>query len=276
MVRQAHTYLVGAVSSVTLVSIAIAAFVFLVSAQVFKDWPIDALGGGDNHAAVSDASAVGGAGEPSVAAGKTVVPGTAKSAAPTTATAGRTAGDSSGGPAGGARADTTQPGVGASEIPSTGSEPVATAPATPGNGPGNTGSPGSEADSGSNQGAASNPGSASNPATSGSSGGGSTSSGSGAKGSSGGGSSTPSVPSVPSTPAPPPVKVPSTSTAVTETVNGTVNTVDETVTGGALKETGVTELTESVVNGVAGPESVVGKTVDGVGEVVGGLLGGNK
>jgi len=63
---------------------------------------------------------------------------------------------------------------------------------------------------------------------------------------------------------------------VTETVNSTVDTVDETVTGGALKETGVTGLTEEVVNGVAGPESVVGKTVDEVGNAVGGLLGGNK
>jgi hypothetical protein len=52
--------------------------------------------------------------------------------------------------------------------------------------------------------------------------------------------------------------------------------VDETATGGALKETGVTGLTEEVVNGVAGPESVVGQTVDEVGNAVGGLLGGNK
>jgi hypothetical protein len=63
---------------------------------------------------------------------------------------------------------------------------------------------------------------------------------------------------------------------VTETVNDTVNQVDETVTGGALQETGVTQVTEEVVNGVAGPESVVGKTVDEVGNVVGGLLGGKE
>ena len=57
-------------------------------------------------------------------------------------------------------------------------------------------------------------------------------------------------------------------------VNETVNTVDEAALGGTLKETGVTEVTEGVVNGLIGPESVVGKTVNGVGEVVGGLLGG--
>ena len=39
----------------------------------------------------------------------------------------------------------------------------------------------------------------------------------------------------------------STSGEVTSTVNETVNQVDETVTGGALEETGVTEVTEEVV-----------------------------
>jgi hypothetical protein len=53
-----------------------------------------------------------------------------------------------------------------------------------------------------------------------------------------------------------------------------VGAVDE-ATGGTLSEAGVTHVTEEVVNGVAGPESVVGKTVDGVGEVVGGLVGGS-
>ena len=61
---------------------------------------------------------------------------------------------------------------------------------------------------------------------------------------------------------------------MTETVNETVNSVDETVTGGALKETGVAGLTEEVVSGVVGPESAVGKTVDETVNAVGGLLGG--
>ena len=60
---------------------------------------------------------------------------------------------------------------------------------------------------------------------------------------------------------------------VTETVNGTVGAVNE-ATGGTLEKTGVTEVTEKVVESVAGPESVVGKTVDGVAEAVNGLLGG--
>ena len=64
------------------------------------------------------------------------------------------------------------------------------------------------------------------------------------------------------------------SQVITETVNETVSGVDETVLGGTLEETGVTPVTEEVVNGVAGPESLVGQTVDGAGEAVGGLLGG--
>jgi hypothetical protein len=59
---------------------------------------------------------------------------------------------------------------------------------------------------------------------------------------------------------------------VTSTVNETVNQVDQTVTGGALEETGVTEVTEEVVNGVAGPESVVGKVVDETTGVVEGIV----
>jgi hypothetical protein len=58
-------------------------------------------------------------------------------------------------------------------------------------------------------------------------------------------------------------------------VNKTVSGVDE-ATGGVLGSTGVTETTENVVENVAGPESTVGKTVDEVVKGVGGLLGGNK
>lgn len=57
---------------------------------------------------------------------------------------------------------------------------------------------------------------------------------------------------------------------VTSTVNETVHQADETVTGGTLEQTGVTQTTEEVVNGVAGPESTVGKAVD---ETVGTLEG---
>ena len=52
------------------------------------------------------------------------------------------------------------------------------------------------------------------------------------------------------------------SATVANTVNNTVSQVDERPLGGALGETGVTEVTQGVVNGVAGPESPVGHAVD--------------
>lgn len=66
----------------------------------------------------------------------------------------------------------------------------------------------------------------------------------------------------------------STSGAITGAVNETVKGVDE-ATGGVVGDTGVTKATEEAVNGVAGPESVVGKTVDETVKAVGGLLGGS-
>src|ERR1700753_2716264 len=62
MIRQAHTYLVGALSGVVVIGIAIAAFVVLVSAQVFHDLPIPALSSSDQKAAaVSQGKALTGA-----------------------------------------------------------------------------------------------------------------------------------------------------------------------------------------------------------------------
>lgn len=66
----------------------------------------------------------------------------------------------------------------------------------------------------------------------------------------------------------------STSAKVTGTVNETVNQVDQTVTGGALGDTGVTQVSEEAVNGSAGPESTVGKVVDETVGTVEGILGG--
>jgi hypothetical protein len=64
---------------------------------------------------------------------------------------------------------------------------------------------------------------------------------------------------------------------VSNTVKETVSGVDGAL-GGTLEKTGVTKVTEGVVEGVAGPESTVGKTVDdvtkAVKDTVGGLLGG--
>lgn len=68
----------------------------------------------------------------------------------------------------------------------------------------------------------------------------------------------------------------SVSETVTGTVNDTVNGVDQ-ATGGVLGETGVTQTTEEVIDGVAGPDSPVGGTADKVtkkvDDTVGDLLG---
>jgi hypothetical protein len=244
MVRQAHTYLVGAMSGATLIAIAIAVFVVLVSAQVFKDWPLAALGGGDETAAVSKAHPAGGS---AAAAG----------AAAIVAAAGKTA-SAAGEPAGGAAAGSRGSVAGGDGITSGGGQITTTAPGE------------SAPDSGQSDGSGSaaspqSPGSTS-PSGSSSSGGGSTGSGSsggGGGGATSGGGSTSGTASTPSA-------------QVTETVNGTVAKVDETALGGTLHEAGVSEVTESVVNGVAGPESTVGKVVDETVGAVGGLLHGNR
>src|SRR5262249_28307037 len=71
MIRQARTYFVGAMSGASLIAVAIAVFVLLVSTQVFGDWPVAGLLGGDRPA-VSDAreAAVASGGGNEAAAGK--------------------------------------------------------------------------------------------------------------------------------------------------------------------------------------------------------------
>jgi hypothetical protein len=103
--------------------------------------------------------------------------------------------------------------------------------------------------------ASSPPGSASSSADGGNGGGSTPGAGTGSGSSAGGGSQ-------------------STSGTIANTVNKTVAGVDE-ATGGVVGATGTTEATEKVVEGVAGPESTVGKTVDEAVKTVGGLLGGN-
>lgn len=266
MVRQAHAYLVSAISGATVIAIAIVAFVVLISAQFFRDWPIAALGGGDEKAALSEASAVSSRGGPAVAVAKTVNPGATATGAGATGRGGNPAGGGS------TRAAPPQPNssIGSSAPPVTASEPV-------GGGPESDGDRGSTGSSPSNPPSPSTPASNSSPAPS-SGGGGNATSGSGGSGNSGtsGGSKSGSGNVVEEVVGPVTGGGGSTSAKVTETVNETVNSVDETVTGGALQETGVTQVTEEVVNGVAGPESVVGKIVDELGNAVGGLLGGKK
>lgn len=235
MIRQAHTYMVSAMSGAMLIALAIAVFVVLVSAQVFKDWPLAALGNGGSagisntrpaHAPAAAATATGGS--------------TAKSGSTTGAAPG----------AGGAAAKTRKAGADLTAVDG-GANAPAGAGGTAGGGTGGSGGSGGPGNSTPTSGPNSPSPTASSP-SSGSAGGNGSASGSG--GSSGS--------SAASTPA----------GQVTETVNGAVNQVDETALGGTLNSTGVTEVTESVVNGVAGPESVVGKAVDETVGVVGGLL----
>jgi hypothetical protein len=227
MIRQAHTYLVGAMSGATLIAIAIAAFVLLVSAQVFRDWPIAALGSGDGGAEVSEARPAPGS------------PGGARDPGPAAANGQATS--ATGGAGAAAKGNGRSGAVGAG--------PTATIEGESGGG--NTVVGGGGGQGGSSPSApAGSPGSP-DPAAPETSGGG----GSG----SGGGSTT---------------SPPSTAGKVTETANDAVSQVDTTVTGGALQDSGVTPATEGVVNGVAGPESPVGRVVDETVNSVGGILGG--
>ncbi len=251
MIRQAHTYLVGAMGGATLIAIAIAVFVMLVSAQVFTDWPLAALGGEDK-AAVSEAQPASDSGS-----------GVTVQAAATGAAAAKARGGDDRANAVGARDGASLAANGG--VDGAGAESVTTGqrgdgggnPAQGGGGAGSApGDPGqgASAPASGDSGNASGGGGGNGGAVS--SGGGKSTAGTGGGGSSGGSTTT--------------------TGQVTETVNNTVNQVDETALGGTLNETGVTEVTEGVVNGVVGPESTVGKVVDETVGAVGGLLRGNR
>ncbi len=215
MVRQAQTYLAGAVSATALVSAAVVAFVLLVSFQALKDWPLAALGGGD-ESSLSPARPVDTGGRSSSATGG----------------------------AGSARADAAAQGQGsegAGAVERGGNGALGAAPGEAPVGAPTTQSPGAG-------------GGSEGFAASGSNGAGSGPQGGGAGSGTGSGSGQ------------------STSGAVTGAVNDTVAGADEAV-GGALGETGVTDVTEGAVNGVAGPESPVGETVDKTVDAVGSVLG---
>lgn len=293
MIRQAHTYLVGALSGVVVIGIAIAAFVVLVSAQVFHDLPIPALSSTDQKAAaVSQGKALSSPDRQAVATTGGVGTGAPQtSQGNTNANADATGGGQNG-------ANNSQPPAHNQATPATPNndaagpaEVVETAP-TSSTGTGNQGSTSGGGNSGGSHSSqpSSNSQAPSSSPNSGGNGGGNSTSTSGTSGNGGGGNGTPTDTSGNSgggpttgtsgggttTTSPPstPVTTAKPSEALTEGIDGAVGTVDE-ATGGTLSETGVTHVTEEVVKGVAGPESVVGKTVDGVGEVVGGLLGGN-
>ena len=68
MIRQAHTYLAGAVSGTVLIAIAVAIFVMLVSVQAAKDWPLaDMVGGDDGPASADVVTGAGGGGDATAA-----------------------------------------------------------------------------------------------------------------------------------------------------------------------------------------------------------------
>lgn len=263
MIRQARRYLLGAVSGATLIAIAIGVFVVLVSAQVFHDWPLAALG--DEGSAVAPSRPVAG-GEAvkaaAIAAGTAARRGGADAGAPrrdrsrgdretaggsvAAALTGAGSTETGGGAEAGAGSPASTPAAGPSPSPASGG---AAGSAGGGNAP-PAGSGG--AGDGSGGGSGSAPGATAPDSGDAGPGGGS----GGSAGASG--------------------NAASTAGAVAETVNGTVAQVDEKALGGALGKAGVTEVTESVVDGVAGPESTVGKVVDETVKAVGGLLGGKR
>ncbi len=220
MIRQAHTYLAGAVSGTALIAAAVVAFVLLVSLQALRDWPLAGIGGGGRQRGGLGRAAGDRRGSSSRRLG-------AAGPAPANGNGRRQGGAGSLGAVAAAAQPASAPrrrlrharppanrGLRTRAAAAAGSAPSASIrfrwQAGGGSGPG--------AGAGSGQ---------------------------------------------------------STSGAVTGTVNDTVSGVDQ-ATGGALGDTGVTKVTEEIVNGVAGPESTVGKTVDKVVETVGGLLGGGK
>jgi hypothetical protein len=265
MIRQAHRYFVGAMSGATLIGIAIAVFVVLVSAQVFHAFPLGALTGhsDDNSVAPAKAVATTGGVDANAATGGTLgKAGPATTAAATPTTTGAKAGHKA------AHRGANETAV-AEANPTVAGDTLGAGPAAEPNSPTSSGSESSS----SGPGSTSSSGTTSNSGSSGSS-----SSSSGSTPSTATASSTPKT----STTKTPPVEEESAEPApegldesVVGTVNGTVGAVDE-ATGGTLSKTGISGTVETVVNEVAGPESVVGKTVNGLGEVVGGLLGGKK
>jgi hypothetical protein len=146
MVRQAHTYLAGAVSGTALIAAAVVAFVVLVSLQAIRDWPLAGIGGGSDSSAVS-------AGHPA-AAGNTAVP-TAGGAGVVAARVARSAADRNSRQLGGPAESKQQVGAattGSSPSPAAGS-PAGEAPApNSGSGGGASGPPGQSTSSGSGSG----------------------------------------------------------------------------------------------------------------------------
>jgi hypothetical protein len=99
MIRQARTYLVGAMSGASLIAIAIAVFVLLVSTQVF-DWPVAGLLGGGEQPSVSNAKEAA-APAPAAGPGRGAAEGGAKGGGDTKGAGEGGSGGGSAAPAGG-------------------------------------------------------------------------------------------------------------------------------------------------------------------------------
>jgi len=153
MIRQAHTYLAGAVSGTALIAAAVVAFVMLVSIQALRDWPLAGISlGGDDNAASAPSST---GGTPASQAGQA-------SGGPSAGAAGSAAGSRSSGPAEDRAAGTQGTRVATGAAPTAAADsPVAESPtsnpATPGaangsspSGSANTGSRDGGSGSGSN------------------------------------------------------------------------------------------------------------------------------
>ena len=226
MVRQAHTYLAGAVSGTALIAAAVVAFVMLVSLQALKDWPLAGIGGDDDSSAVSTGRRRRGGSGPRRRRGRR------------RRVAGRRRRERQRCPPGG-RAGRQPPAGRWRGTPALGIRRPRPAH--------HAAKPPRQPDPWRRLSRAHRPQPASTARAGGSGGGGGAGgrcSGAAGAGGSGGGA----LRHRPLARSPAPSTTPSP--ASTKTL------------GGALGETGVTKVTEEVVNGVAGPESPVGETVD--------------
>lgn len=253
MVRQSRNYLAGAISGTALIGMAMVAFVLLVSLGALRDWPLAGLpeiGGGDD---VTESSAQGADGADSGAS-----PADTAAAGAVDGRPGASQVRAQGVAGVGAGRDAPVPQSAADQVGGAPSNPTGSVPGGAGQAPSSTAADPGGANTAIPSSTAKQPAQGGGSQPAGSSGGGS----SGAEAGGGGGGSGSS-----------------TSEVVSGTVNNVVNGVDQ-ATGGALGATGVPQATEEVVNGLVGPESPVGETVDNVVETVkdtvGGLLGGKK
>ena len=258
MIRQAHTYLAGALSGSALIAAAVVAFIVLVSVQAVRDWPFAGLVTRDGTATA-------------VSAGHPAAPGPARNPAGSTATATQSPADGS--RQRGATA-VTESGTATGDGTRATVSPVADSPAAHGADPGGSGSgqestsPGSPSSAGGSQNTATKPaGSA------------------GSGGNSGGGDSPAQSPSE---------GVGKTVGEAVDTVDqatggvvgstGAGKAVEETVESVAGPKSPVGEIVDKTVGGtVKAVEGPVGKTVEAVNtpvgktvETVGGLLGAHR